>query len=155
MTAIDWKEVVTASSALLSPTVAVLTLYIAWQQWTTNKSRELRESRQSKLSVYRRVRLVLRHVLYSQTIDPKLYADFCDACAEADFLFEDELRTWLNELQEIAAHCMTLQEPLSNLSTLATDGAINRMYRDLDNETDKLRKANKDLREKFSRYMAL
>jgi hypothetical protein len=42
--------------------------------------------------VYRRVKLFIRHVLYSPTLDPTLYGDFCDACAEADFLFNDELR---------------------------------------------------------------
>jgi hypothetical protein len=108
------------------------------------------ESRESKLAVYRRVKLLIRYVLYSPTLDPKLYADFCDACAEADFLFKDELRKWLGELQDVAARCMSIQEPLENVSPNADLNSINEMQRELDELTEKLRSAEPLLRDKFA-----
>jgi hypothetical protein len=151
--AIDWKEVVAISTATLPLVVAILTVYIAWQQWKTNRSRELRESRQSKLAVYRRVKPLIRHVLYTSTLDPKLYADFCDACAEADFLFKDEPREWLGGLQDIAARCMSIQEPLENAARDSDLNSINKMQRELDELTEKLRSVAPLLRDKFTDHL--
>ena len=150
MCEIDWNGLVRVSTALLSPLIAVLAVYIAWQQWQTNRNREFRESRQSKLDVYRRIKLLLRHALYSPTLDRGLYADFCDASAEADFLFGAELRGWISELQDIAAQCMVVQEPLESLARDVDMRSINKWQSELDELTEKLRSANALLRAKFA-----
>jgi hypothetical protein len=147
---IDWNELLKVLAALLSPLIATLTVYIAWQQWKTNRRREIRESRQSKLDVYRRIKLLLRQALYSPTLDRGLYADFRDACAEADFLFDTELRAWIAELQDIAAHCMVIQEPMEDLAPDADIQAINKWQSELDELTEKLRTASSLLRDKFA-----
>ncbi len=150
MCAVDWNALVRISTALLSPLIAILALYIAWQQWQTNRRRELRESRRSKLEVYRRIKLLLRQAVYSPTLDRGLYADFCDACAEADFLFDTELRDWVAELQDIAAQCMSIQEPLEHLAPDADVRSINKLESDLDELMGKLRSASTLLRDKFA-----
>ena len=153
MYVIDWMGLATVLTGLLSPIIAVLAVYIAWQQWKTNRSRELRESRQSKLSVYRRVERLLRHVLYEPILDPELYTDFSDACAEADFLFKDGLRKWLSELQDIADHCMALQKPLEDLAPDADLNSINEMQNVRDELIEKLRSAGPLLRDKFADHL--
>jgi hypothetical protein len=144
------KGIFDAFAALLSPLIAVIVVYIAFRQWKTNQERERRESRKAKLDVYRRVKLLLRHVMWAQTLDQKLYSDFCDACAEADFLFLEELRSWLSHLQDVAANCMFLQECLD---TAAPDADISTVEKKLDVDMSQLRSANDVLRDKFEHYL--
>jgi hypothetical protein len=147
------KEIFNAVAALLSPLIAVAVAFIAYQQWKTNRNREVRESRGAKLAVYRRVKLLLRQVLYAQMLDPKLYADFCDACAEADFLFPAELRSWLTELEDIAAQCLGVQECLNTAAPDIAVKEINKLEKELDALTTQLRAASQLIRDKFERYL--
>ena len=147
------QDAIEIGKASLSPIVAILTVTIAWQQWKTNRAREIRESRGAQLAVYRRVKRLLWEIQYSQTLDRKLYADFTDACAEADFLFGDEVRNWLSELQALATRCVGIQDDLENLSSQASAKVENDLHGELDELTGPLRAANNLLREKFAPYL--
>jgi len=152
MSTCSLREVFDASGALLSPLVAIVVAYVAFQQWKTNLEREKRESRGAKLAVYRRVKLLLRDTLYTQTLNPNLYSDFCDACAEADFLFPEKLRGWLNHLQDVAAHCKVLQEDVG--SPVANEKSISKLENEIDGLMNQLRSANDALRDMFAAYLA-
>ncbi len=95
----EYKTAIDFFGAFLGPIIAITVAYIAYQQWRTNKRREQREETQAKLSVYKRIKKFLRDVDNTCTIDPNLFEKFAEAVAEADFLFPDDVRDWLADVE--------------------------------------------------------
>jgi len=102
-------------SSWLTPIIAIVAVYIAYQQYKTNSNRELRESKQEKLSVYKRVKLFLNSVDTTREISDKVYIELDEAIAEADFLFEEELTDWLSDLQSYADEFRNCENHLVSL----------------------------------------
>ena len=140
-------------SALLTPIIAAVVAYIAYQQWRTDHRREKRESRASQLAVYRRAKALLRHVDYTREVDKELYSDFCDASAEADFLFPKGVREWLGEIESAAAQWLDCNQSISSATPDADGASIIRLERDMERLIDTLQNAHCVLREKFEAHM--
>jgi hypothetical protein len=141
-------------AAFVALVVGLIAAGIAYRQYRVAKEQLQFDLRAARLAVYRRVKIFLRHILYAPTITRDLYTDFNEACAEADFLFSDDVRRWLNELQNVAAHCMSLQEPLENIASDADINSINKLQGELDELTGRLRTANDLLRDKFANHLS-
>jgi hypothetical protein len=90
---------------LLTPLIAVITVYIAWQQWKTNERKLRFDQYDRRLRVYEQVIAFLR--LVTRNFRPQIedLIKFSAATAEADFLFGPEIPTYINE---IFSHALTL-----------------------------------------------
>ena len=84
--------------ALLTPLIAIIATYIAYQQWNTNKQKLKMEKYERGLRVYQEVVKILR--LIGRDLDPKLddLLGFWVAVAETDFLFGPEIRQYIEEI---------------------------------------------------------
>ncbi len=84
--------------ALLTPVIAIVTVYIAWQQWQGNKLKLVLERYDKRLRVYENVVAVL--LLVQRDFKPELgeLQKFRRDTAEADFLFEPEISAYCDEL---------------------------------------------------------
>ncbi len=84
--------------ALLTPTIAVITVFIAWQQWKTNELKLRLERYDRRLRVYQEVVKLLSEACGDGKAlwDPLM--KFRAATAEADFLFGPEIRQYLDEI---------------------------------------------------------
>jgi len=147
------SEVSALTSALLTPTIGAAVAYIAYQQWRTNQRREERESRAARLAVYRRVKALLRDVDLTREVRRDLYKDFCEACAEADFLFPEPLRNWLGELESAATQWIDYNDAISTAAPDADLASIKRIEHDMDGLIDTLQNAHVVLREGFEEHM--
>ncbi len=92
-------ETITLFQGLLTPMLAILTGYIAYQQYKINHRREKRESRQAKLSIYRKIKNFLNYFKREETIPADKYNEVKDAIAEADFLFTKDVLGWLEDFE--------------------------------------------------------
>ena len=90
-----WIDVI---SALLTPLIAAIALCIAWQQWKTNRRKLDLDLYEHRLRVYQAVTLFIRRVLVDDSREPQDFADFRRNTAEADFLFGEDVRDYLEEL---------------------------------------------------------
>lgn len=108
------KPIADLFGALLSPVIAITVAYIAYQQWKINSKKENREIRSSKINIYLRVKKLLRNVDETKTINLELYSDFQEALAEADFLLDDELIDWLEEVDAAATDWLDINEMTEN-----------------------------------------
>lgn len=106
----QYKVIIDALGALLAPVIAATVAFIAYQQWRVNRRREVRESKQGKLSVYLRVKRLLQDVDETRTIDKRLLQQFREAEAEADFLFPAPVREWLEGVSLAASCALDIQE---------------------------------------------
>jgi hypothetical protein len=85
------------SQGLLAPVIAVLTAYIAWQQWQLNKQKFKVDTYERKLRIYRSVVEMRRLVMKDGNPEIQDILKFGADTAEADFLFPDEISKYIDE----------------------------------------------------------
>jgi hypothetical protein len=83
---------------LLTPVIAIVVAYVAWQQWKLNKRKFEFDQYERRLRVYEEVRSILTLVLRDFKPDFIDLQKFRAATAEADFLFEPEIPAYLDEI---------------------------------------------------------
>jgi hypothetical protein len=83
---------------LLTPVIAVVAAFIAWQQWKVNERKFKFEQYERRLRIYQEVLGVL--TLVTRDFNPEFInlQEFRAATAEADFLFEPEISKYLDEI---------------------------------------------------------
>jgi hypothetical protein len=91
-------RLVSLLSALLTPTIACITVWIAYRQWQDNHLRLKRENYERSLKIYQEVVKMLQRVC--QRFDPQIdeLLTFSAATAEAPFLFHEEIPTYIKEI---------------------------------------------------------
>ena len=78
-------EIGAISQALLTPLIAIVATYIAWQQWQTNKQKLEMDRYDRRLHVYEEVRKILSIVLRDAKASYEDLLKFRTSVSEADF----------------------------------------------------------------------
>ena len=94
----SWDKAVEIFNALLTPTIAMVTAYIAWQQWRINKQKFNLERYDRRLRIYEEVRKILSIVLRDARVSYEDLLKFRSAVSEADFLFGPEIPAYIDEI---------------------------------------------------------
>ena len=84
-------------SALLTPIIAVITTYIAYQQYRTNRAKLKHDLYEKRMSVYK---ATSSFILLADYIDLKKAWEFHEATDESSFLFHEEIATYLKEVED-------------------------------------------------------
>ena len=93
-------EAIRLFQGLLTPVIAAVAVYIAWQQWKTNQEKLNLDRYDRRLRVYEEVRKILSIVMrdaYASTDD---LLKFRTSVSEADFLFGPEVMKHIDEIYE-------------------------------------------------------
>jgi hypothetical protein len=108
----DWGKIIPILSAMLTPAIALLAAYIAWQQHKVNRN-------QFRLGLFeRRYRLfdstgkLIGTVLGRGRIVDADLKEFLWDTKESDFLFGADIKTYLNELYSKASDVYALENPV-------------------------------------------
>ena len=99
------KQIVEISKALLTPLIAMVTVYIAWQQWKTNRQKLNLDRYDRRLHVYEEVRRILSIIGRDGKVSTEDLFKFYTSVSEADFLLGPEIRKYIDE---IYSHCTKL-----------------------------------------------
>ena len=91
-------------SALLTPVIAAIAVYIAYQQWQTNRRKLDLDFYERRLRVYQAVTQFIGKVVKDLSPDIQDFSEFWRSTAEADFLFGSDIRDYLEELATRAAN---------------------------------------------------
>jgi hypothetical protein len=86
--------------ALLTPVIAIVATYIAWQQWKTNQLKLKLERYERRLRVYEEVRRILSIIMRDAKASTEDLLKFRTAVSEADFLFGPEISTYIDEIYQ-------------------------------------------------------
>ena len=110
------ERVIEISQALLTPLIAVVATYIAYQQWQTNKQKLMLERYDRRLKVYEEVRKILSIIIRDANASYDDLLRFRTAVSEADFLFGREIPEYIDEIykQGINLHSWNSQYRDSN-----------------------------------------
>lgn len=88
------------SKALLTPLIAVIATYIAWQQWKTNQLKLHLDRYDRRLKIYEEVRLILSIIVRDAKASYEDLLKFRRAVSEADFLFGPEIPAYIDEIYQ-------------------------------------------------------
>jgi hypothetical protein len=91
----DFVEI---SKAVLTPLIAVVAVYIAWQQWKTNQQKLVLDRYDRRLRVYEEVRKILSIILRDGKANTDDLLRFRTSVSEADFLFGPEIPKYIDEI---------------------------------------------------------
>jgi len=105
--------------ALLTPFIAIVATYVAWQQWKGNQLKLRLERYERRLRIYREVVKILILVLRDADVKTDDLLRFRAATAEADFLFGAEIPEYIEEVFRRGLRLST----------------VNKQYRDARQET--------------------
>src|SRR5713226_5422676 len=82
--------------------IAIITTYIAWQQWKGNQLKLKLDRYERRLRVYQEVVRMLKQCANGEIREFSIIVDFGASTAEADFLFGPEIRQYLDEISSRA-----------------------------------------------------
>jgi hypothetical protein len=94
------SQLLEISKGLLTPAIAIITTYIAFQQWKTNRQKLDLDKYDRRLKVYQEVIKLLSKLSITLVSLDELVI-FRAAVAEADFLFGPDI---LEYIEEISSH---------------------------------------------------
>jgi hypothetical protein len=93
-----WQAVAATSSALLTPLIAIIATYIAWQQWKANELKLKLERYERRLRIYQEVVKMLSRIMRDADARLEDLMAYRGNTAEADFLFGPEIPAYINEV---------------------------------------------------------
>src|SRR6266436_2889367 len=95
--------VISILQGLLTPLIAIIATYIAWQQWKGNELKLKMERYERRLHVCQEVVKMLRKCANGELREFAVIVDFGASTAEGDFLFGPEIREYIDEISSRAA----------------------------------------------------
>lgn len=110
LTTIDYRYAVEVLGALLTPTIAIIAAYIAWQQWQIKQTELNLALYDRRLAVYKAVDSFYGEVGVAGTAKYAMVFKLRLETAEAPFLFPAEIEKHLNEVYQKGMRIAGLRE---------------------------------------------
>ncbi len=144
------KSIIEVFNALLSPIMAIIVTYIAYQQWQSNKEKNTREKNEEIISIYLRVKEFLNFVDQNRLIHKELYKVFTKALSEADFICSKKLVDWLDKVDgEVCSYYDNVKIHENIMLKNEDFGEIANLEYEIESNIDKLQDAHCELLKMF------
>jgi len=95
-------------SGLLTPTIALLAAYIAWQQWRTNHLRLKHELFERRYKLYETITAFIAGILARGKVEPNSEMQFLRDTKTVVFLFDKDIQRFIKEIYSNAVELYTL-----------------------------------------------
>jgi uncharacterized ubiquitin-like protein YukD len=89
---------VAIAQAALTPVIAIIATYIAWQQWRVNESKLKLDRYDRRLKVYKEIEGFLAVVIQNAKVSTNDIRQLRVGTAEAHFLFGNDISKYIDEL---------------------------------------------------------
>lgn len=142
-------------SAALTPLIAVIMGYIAYQQYYVNKSRLRHELYDRRLSVFREVSKFLRSVVSEGKTDYQTLLGFYANSAEALFMFKKEIHEYREDLYNKGMQLIKIHEKLEGEWKLEEGENENKLRKEKQELLNWFFNEAKNSREKFKKYLSV
>ncbi len=96
----DFDNITRVLGALLTPIIAIIATYIAWQQWKTSYQKLNLDRYDRRLRIYEEVTKILVVIVREADASYEELARFRVSVAEADFLFGPDIAEYVDEIYE-------------------------------------------------------
>ena len=92
------EQIIRILHALLTPVIGGVAIYIAWQQWQTNRQKLNLERYDRRLRIYEEVTKILIIIQRDTNTSINDLIKFRTSVSEADFLFGQEITKYIGEI---------------------------------------------------------
>jgi hypothetical protein len=92
------EQTIEILQALLTPVIALVATYIAYQQWQTNRQKLNLERYDRRLHIYEEVRKILSIIMRDANASTEDLLKFRTSVSEADFLFGSEIPEYIDQI---------------------------------------------------------
>ena len=156
MCEIDWPVVAEFSKAMLTPMIAIVTAYIAWQQWKINKQKLSLDLYDRRLKVYEEVRQILSIILRDAKASYDDLLKFYRTSSEADFLFGPDIQAYIDEIYQHGVQLQRWNSEYRDYTQQIPDGYDHEKVCDgMHSELMWLTKQFEPAKEKFKVYLTI
>ena len=150
------EQAIEISKALLTPVIAIVATYIAWQQWKTNQQKLKLEKYDRRLHVYEEVKKILSIILRDATASTEDLLKFRTSVSEADFLFGTEIIEYIDEIYKRGLSLWRWNQEYRDYTQAKPEGydhnkVVDEMHKELTWLTEQFEPA----KEKFRKYLDL
>ncbi len=116
------EQIIEISTSLLTPLIAIVATYIAYQQWKTNKQKLILDRYDRRLKVYEEVRKILSIILRDARAEFADLLKFRTSVSEADFLFGSEITEYIDEIYKRGIKLEYWNKEYRDYSQIKPDG---------------------------------
>jgi hypothetical protein len=107
---IDWEKVVRVFSALLTPLIAIITIYIALQQYKINREQFKLALRDRRMKVFEATIELIVAVLRTAKVEQTDLTKFLVGTSERDLLFGSDITDYLKTVYDKAVDLYALAD---------------------------------------------
>ncbi|MEW6143605.1 MAG: hypothetical protein AB1598_01160 [Thermodesulfobacteriota bacterium] len=111
------KLIIDTLSAVLVPIIAILTAYIAYQQYRTNKNRLRFELYDKRFEIYLSIKTFISYIVSKADVDIDRAFQFLRETREAEFLFDKEILEYTDEMYKKALKIHAIVASYESLPT--------------------------------------
>lgn len=147
-------EVLKISQGLLTPIIGIITTYIAWQQWKTNRNKLNLDRYERRLQVYKEVVRYISVGIRDANYGNDELLTFRSKVSEADFLFGEEVPKYIDELHNRAVNLSRWNKEYRDYSQpKPEDYAHNRVVEEMHKELTWVSSQFEPARNIFKKYL--
>ena len=149
-----FEQFVRVLSGLLTPIIAILAVYIAYQQFQTNNNKYILDRFDRRIVVYKAIEDFLLSIFREAKVDLGELAKFWKAKSDAEFLFGADVREYLNTLNNHAAQLRRWNEEYKDYSQDKPEGYDHdKVVRNQSEHLDWLVSQIEPLKQVFRKYL--
>ena len=139
---------------LLTPVIAIVTTYIAWQQWKINQQKLDFEKYNRRLRIYEKVKEILDIVMRNGKVSGEDLLKYRESVSEADFLFDSEIIDYINEIYNRGLNLRKLNLKYKDYTERhIKDYDYEKLVDEMDKELKWFLKQSEIAKEKFKNYL--
>ena len=147
----EYKPMIEFFTAMLAPIIAFIALYVAYQQWRTNRARSKIELFRMRHELYQHIADFMGSVLTTGTVEQDKESSFLAGTRAALFLFDSHVASFVNDIFDKAGrlHCLQAMEKTLN------DDKLSENLKEQDEIKQWYKQELTNLPQKFSRFLSL
>lgn len=150
------EQALEISKGLLTPVIAIVTTYIAWQQWKTNQHKLKLEKYNRRLLVYEEVKKILSIIVRDAEVSTEDLLRFRTSVSEADFLFGQEIIDYIDDIYKRGLNLRRWNQEYRDYTQTKPEGYDHKKVVDeMNKELTWLSKQFEPAKEKFRKYLDL
>ncbi|TAN38604.1 MAG: hypothetical protein EPN25_13390 [Nitrospirae bacterium] len=104
------KDYIDILSAMLTPTIAILGIYIAYQQWRTNKKRLQLDLFEKRYAIFINIKKFIANILTSGIVEQGAEIQFLRDTKSVLFLFDENIANLTSEMYQKANKLNALEK---------------------------------------------
>jgi len=107
---LDYKQLVEVFSAALTPLIAIVAIYIAYQQFQTNRSKLRHDLYEKRIKVYRKIYEHLGSIVAFGDVQDEKIIDFYSETSDSQFLFDSEISDYVRSIYQKSTELHTVMK---------------------------------------------